>query len=87
MHRTHLTESCDPDAKTHVITQVEMVLASTQDVEVVETNHADLVDQGLKPKQHYVDAAYISVDLLVFTAQNDPSELIGSVTKLQNESW
>ena len=45
-YRTHLTESCDPDAEIHVITQVETVLAPTQDVEVVETIHADLAEQG-----------------------------------------
>lgn len=86
-YRTHLTESCDPDAKLHVITQVETVLAPTQDVEVVETIHADLAEQGLKPKQHYVDAAYLSADLLVSTAQKEAIELIGPVTKLQNVSW
>jgi transposase len=86
-YRTHLTESCDPDAEIHVITQVETVLAPTQDVEVVETIHADLVEQGLKPKQHYVDAAYLSADLLVSTAQQQAIELIGPVTKLQNVSW
>lgn len=86
-YRTHLTESCDPDAEIHVITQVETVLAPTQDVEVVETVHADLADQGLKPKQHYVDAAYLSADLLVSAAQPEAIELIGPVTKLQNVSW
>lgn len=86
-YRTHLTESCDPDAKIHVITQVETVLAPTQDVEVVETIHTDLAEQGLKPKQHYVDAAYLSADLLVSTAQKEAIELIGPVTKLQNVSW
>ena len=86
-YRTHLTESCDPDAQIHVITQVETVLAPTQDVEVVETIHADLAEQGLKPKQHYVDAAYLSADLLVSTAQQEAIEMIGPVTKLQNVSW
>lgn len=86
-YRTHLTESCDPEAQIHVITQVETVLAPTQDVEVVESIHADLAAQGLKPQQHYVDAAYLSADLLVSTAQKEAIELIGPVTKLQNVSW
>lgn len=86
-YRTHLTESCDPDAQLHVITHVETVLAPTQDVEVVETIHADLAEQGLKPQQHYVDAAYLSAELLVATAQKQAIELIGPVTKLQNVSW
>jgi len=86
-YRTHLTESCDADAQMHVITQVETVLAPTQDVEVVTTIHADLAAQGLKPQQHYVDAAYLSAELLVSTAQQEAIELIGPVTKLQNVSW
>ncbi len=86
-YRTHLTESCDPEAPIHVITHVETVLAPTQDVEVIETIHADLAEQGLKPQQHYVDAAYLSADLLVSTAQETAIELIGPVTKLQNVSW
>ena len=45
-YSTHLTESCDPEAQMHVITQVETVLAPIQDVEVVETVHADLADKG-----------------------------------------
>jgi transposase len=86
-YRTHLTESCDPDAQIHVITQVETVLAPTQDVEVVETIYDDLAAQGRKPQQHYVDAAYLSADLLVSTAQQETIEMIGPVTKLQNVSW
>ena len=86
-YRTHLTESCDPAAPIHVITHVETVLAPAQDVAVVATIHADLAEQGLKPKQHYVDAAYLSADLLVSTAQEQAIELIGPVTKLQNVSW
>ena len=60
---------------------------SPKDVEVVATIHADLTEQGLKPKQHYVDAAYLSADLLVSTAEKVAIELIGPVTKLQNVSW
>lgn len=86
-YRTHLTESCDPAAPIHVITQVETVLAPTQDVEVVATIHTDLAAQGLKPQQHYVDAAYLAADLLVSAAQQDAIELIGPVTKLQDVSW
>ena len=54
---------------------------TTQDVEVVATIQADLTEQGLKPKQHYVDAAYLSADLLVSTAQQQAIELIGPVRR------
>ena len=86
-YRTHLTESCDPDASIHLITQVETVLAPIQDVDVTETIQADLVQQGLKPKEQYVDAAYVSANLLGQAARDDGIQLIGPVTKLQDVSW
>jgi len=86
-YRTHLTESCDVEAPIHLITHVETVLAPTQDVEVCEPIHADLAQQGLKPKEHFVDAAYVSANLLVKAAHEDTIELIGPVTKLQDVSW
>jgi transposase len=86
-YRTHLTETCDADAPIHLITHVETVLAPTQDVEVSETIHADLAEQDLKPKEHFVDAAYLSANLLVKAARDDGIEMIGPVTKLQDVSW
>ncbi len=86
-YRTHLTETCDADAPLHLITQVETVLAPTQDVEVCKTIQADLTEQGLQPKQHYVDAAYLSANLLAKASDADGIELIGPVTKLQDVSW
>ena len=86
-YRTHLTETCDPEAPIHLITQVETVLAPTQDVEVSETIQADLTEQGLKPKEHYIDAAYLSANLLVTAKRDDGIEMIGPVTKLQDVSW
>jgi transposase len=86
-YRTHLTETCDADAPLHLITQVETVLAPTQDVEVCKTIQADLTQHVLKPKQHYVDAAYLSANLLANASDADGIELIGPVTKLQDVSW
>lgn len=85
-YRTHLTETCDADAPIHLITQVETVLAPIQDVDVTETIQADLAEEELTPKQHYLDAAYLSADLLA-NANNNDVEVIGPVTKLQDVSW
>jgi transposase len=63
------------------------VLAPTQDVEVTQVVHTKLAAQGLEPKEHYVDAAYVSTDLLVSAAQNEAIEITGPVTKLQIVSW
>ncbi len=86
-YRTHLTETCDVDTPIHLITQVETVLAPIQDVQVTETIHADLTQQDLKPKEHFVDAAYVSANLLAKATHEDGIELIGPVTKLQDVSW
>ncbi len=86
-YRTHLTESCDAEVPIHLITQVETVLAPIQDVEVTETIQADLIKQDLKPNEHYVDAAYVSADLLGKAGREDGIKLIGPVTKLQDVSW
>ncbi len=86
-YRTHLTESCDPEAPIHLITQVETVLAPIQDVEVTETIQTNLIQQGLKPKEQYVDAAYMSANLLGLATHDDGIQLIGPVTKLQDVSW
>jgi transposase len=86
-YRTHLSESCDETAPIHRITHVETVMAPTQDVEVCENIHADLTQKGLKPAEHYVDAAYLSADLLADAAREDGIKLIGPVKKLQDVSW
>jgi transposase len=86
-YRTHLTETCDIDAPIHLITQVETVLAPVQDVEVSEIMHADLAQKDLKPKEHFVDAAYVSANLLAKATHEEGIELIGPVTKLQDVSW
>ena len=85
--RTHFTESCDPEAPIHLITQVETVSAPTQDIEVCATIYADLESQNLKPQTHFVDAAYVSANLLANAAKADGIELVGPVTKLQDVSW
>lgn len=86
-YRTHLTETCDADAPIHLITHVETVLAPIQDVEVSQTIHAALAEQGLKPKEHFVDAAYVSANLLVSAQREDGIEMLGPVSKLQDVSW
>lgn len=86
-YRTHLTETCDAEAPIHLITQVETVLAPTQDVEVCESIRTTLAQRDLKPKEHYVDAAYLSANLLGKASDADGIEMIGSVTKLQDVSW
>lgn len=85
--RTHITESCDENAPIHLITHVETVAAPTQDVEVCESIHTSLTEEGIKPAEHFVDAAYLSATLLAKAAMEDGITMIGPVTKLQDVSW
>jgi Transposase DDE domain len=84
---THITERCDAEAPIYLITQLETVLAPTQDVEVSEQIHTDLTAHGLRPKEHFVDDAYVSANLLAQAAQPDGIEVVGPLTKLQDVSW
>jgi transposase len=86
-YRTHITESCDEGAPIHLITHVETVVGTTQDVEVCETIHTGLAEQGLTPAEHFVDAAYLSANLLAKITTENKITLVGPVTKLQDVSW
>lgn len=86
-YKVHLTESCDAEAKIHVITHVETTPATQQDVDASAVIHADLARQNLAPSEHLVDAAYISADLLVDSAQDFGFTLLGPATKLHDVSW
>ncbi len=86
-YRTHITETCDAQSPIHLITQVETVLAPTQDVEVTAQVHTHLAQKGLTPKEHLVDAAYVSANLLAESTHEGGIELVAPVTKLQDVSW
>ena len=68
-YKAHLTETCD-DNELHLVTHVETTPAVIQDVTVPGTIHAALADQDLLPSVHFLDAGYVSADLLV-TAERD----------------
>jgi transposase len=63
-YKAHLTETCDDDLPC-LITHVETTAATMQDVEVVDPVHADLAEQGCLPREHLMDMAYLSSDILV----------------------
>lgn len=86
-YKVHLTESCDAEAKIHVITHVETAPATQQDVDAPAVIHAELVQQDLAPGEHLVDAAYVSADLLVDSPHEFGITLLGPATKLHDVSW
>jgi transposase len=86
-YKVHLTESCDADAPLNLITHVETVPATQQDVEAPDRIHAELAQRGLTPGEHLVDAAYPSANLLVEAKRDYGIQIVSPVDKLQDVSW
>lgn len=86
-YKVHLTETCEPEAPLHVITHVETVQATRQDVEAPDAIHAALAQRGLTPGEHLVDAGYLSANLLVEAKRDHGIEIVGPIDKLQDVSW
>ncbi len=78
-YKVHLTESCD-DNRPHLITHVLTTPACVPDVAVTEEIHTALVEKGLPPATHLVDAGYPDADLLV-SSQAQGIDLLGPVSQ------
>jgi transposase len=74
-YAVHLTETCAPEGP-NLITHVETTPATTADVEMTKTIHQALVAKDLRPDEHFVDTAYVSVDQLLHS-QPHQIDLIG----------
>jgi transposase len=83
-YKVHLTESCDA-GQVHLITHVETTQAEVLDHQRTEHIQQALVDKGLPPGQHLVDAGYIDAQLLVPPPDQAGIALVGPVA--QDTSW
>jgi transposase len=83
-YKVCLTESCDPEG-VHLITRVETVPAATEDSELTVPLHEGLAADGLLPREHFLDAGFMTVETLVELRETRGVRLIGPV--LGNESW
>ena len=83
-YKVHLTESCDPDS-VHLITHGETTQADTLDHQRTEPIQQALVDHGVPPAQHLVDAGYIDAALLVTSPQDQGIVLVGPVRR--DHTW
>jgi transposase len=68
-YKVHLTESCEDDS-IHLITDVQTTLAAVTDMEMTAPIQQALVDKGLPPNEHLLDAGYVDANVLV-TAQTE----------------
>src|SRR5581483_1587747 len=77
-YKVHLSECCDDDLP-HLITHVATVPATQQDHHALPEIHAELADKSLLPRQHLVDAGYISAKRILESRDVHAIELIGPV--------
>lgn len=77
-YKVHLTECCDDDLP-HLITHVETAPAPQQDHHALKAIQAELADKGLVPKEHLVDAGYVSAKRILESRDRHAIDLVGPV--------
>jgi transposase len=77
-YKVHLTETCE-DEQVHVLTHVETTYAPVPDVAMLSAIDEALCVKGIPPGEHYVDAGYLDVDLLLTEQQTKGIALVGPV--------
>lgn len=83
-YKAHLTETCDEDLP-HLITHVETTPGTLQDVDVVDSIHADLEQLDCLPAQHIADTGYSAAGLFVDSQNSYGVDLIAPVRP--EHSW
>ena len=63
-YMVHVSETCEPTAP-HLLTQGYTTTAAVHAAQCTAPIHAALEEKDLAPQEHFVDAAYMSADLLV----------------------
>ncbi|WP_369362177.1 transposase [Streptomyces sp. CG4] len=90
-YKVHLSETCQPDAP-HLITNVETTNATVNDTEVTATIHQQPAERELKPREHMVDAGYVTAAHILAARQDHGVDLVGPVGtdthhQLHHEPW
>lgn len=75
-YMAHLSETCDPD-DIHLITHTHTTTATVHEAVCTDAIQQALVDKDLPPRDHLVDAAYISAELIVESEAEHGISLIG----------
>jgi transposase len=63
-YMVHVSEPCEPTAP-HLLTHVHTTPATVHEAQCTTPIQQALLDKELPPREHFVDAAYISAELLV----------------------
>ena len=83
-YMVHVSETCEPTVP-YLLTQVYTTPATVHEAMCTDVIEQALVDKGVLPQEHLVDAAYISAELLVHSRQTHGINLLGPTR--QNASW
>jgi transposase len=75
-YMVHVSETCEPPAP-HLLTHVHTTPASVHEAQCTIPIQQALLDKELPPREHFVDAAYISADLLVHSRDEQDMPLRG----------
>jgi transposase len=75
-YMVHVSETCDDDS-VHLITHVHTTAADVHEAMCTRDIHQALAQKGLPPAEHFVDAAYVSAELLVRSRSDYDIDLVG----------
>jgi transposase len=72
----HVSETCEPTTP-HLLTHVHTTPATVHEAQCTEPIQQALIDKAIPPREHLVDAAYISSELLVHSRDDQGIALRG----------
>lgn len=81
-YMVHISETCEPTAP-HLLTQVHTTTAAVYEAQCTEPIHQALSAKDLAPREHFVDGAYISADVLVASREEHGITLRGPTRPIQ----
>jgi transposase len=81
-YMVHVSETCEPTAP-HLLTHVHTTPATVHEAQCTEPIQQALIDKAVPPQEHFVDAAYISSELLVHSRDAQGITLRGPIRPSQ----
>ena len=75
-YMVHVSETCEPTAP-HLLTHVHTTSATVHEAQCTTPIQQALIEKDVPPREHLVDAAYISADLLVSSREEQDIILRG----------
>ncbi len=83
-YKVHVTESCD-EATPHLVTDVQTTPSTTSDFEMIPRIQSMLARHETLPREHFVDAGYVTTSHLITSRVHHDVSLIGPVAP--DPSW